>query len=171
VFLVTVFTALLGSGFQRWTYPFLWVPELSLSSATSFSQLSACRLSLSSLFCRLSTQTVFELTGNRSVRVRVTLRLTVTGPHSITLARTAQIKPLATAHIVACLSVGVFSRRLLSHCLVTGVFTESFPSNDCLCWLHNSGFQRNSHSILCYALDMCAKNKMQLKFDLWVMCS
>jgi hypothetical protein len=29
VFSVTVFTVLLGSGFQRWTLLFLWVPELS----------------------------------------------------------------------------------------------------------------------------------------------
>jgi hypothetical protein len=28
------------------------------------------------------------------------------------------------------------------HCLATGVFTEPFPSNDCLCWLHKSGFQQ-----------------------------
>jgi hypothetical protein len=36
VFSVTVFTVLLGSGFQRRTFPFLWVPELSLASPTSF---------------------------------------------------------------------------------------------------------------------------------------
>jgi hypothetical protein len=30
---------LLGSGFQWRTFPFLWVPELSPTSATSFSQL------------------------------------------------------------------------------------------------------------------------------------
>jgi hypothetical protein len=29
---------LLGSNFQWRTFPFLWVPELSLASATSFSQ-------------------------------------------------------------------------------------------------------------------------------------
>jgi hypothetical protein len=29
---------LLGSGFQQRLFPFLWVPELSLASATSFSQ-------------------------------------------------------------------------------------------------------------------------------------
>jgi hypothetical protein len=32
---VTVFTVLLGSGFQQWTFPFLWVPEMSLASATA----------------------------------------------------------------------------------------------------------------------------------------
>jgi hypothetical protein len=54
VFSVTVFTALLGNGFQRRTFPFLWVLELSPSSATIFSflttttlsWLSACRPSL-----------------------------------------------------------------------------------------------------------------------------
>jgi hypothetical protein len=29
---------LLGSGFQRWAFPFLWVPELSQASAISFQQ-------------------------------------------------------------------------------------------------------------------------------------
>jgi hypothetical protein len=28
-----------------------------------------------------------------------------------------------------------------SHCLAVGMFAEPFPSNGCLCWLHNSGFQ------------------------------
>jgi hypothetical protein len=36
VFSVTVFTVLLGSGFQRQTFPFLRLPELSPASATSF---------------------------------------------------------------------------------------------------------------------------------------
>jgi hypothetical protein len=36
VFSVMIFTVLLGSGFQWQTFPFLWVPELSLASATSF---------------------------------------------------------------------------------------------------------------------------------------
>jgi hypothetical protein len=35
---VTSSLSLLGSGFQRWTFPFLWVPEPSLASATSCSQ-------------------------------------------------------------------------------------------------------------------------------------
>jgi hypothetical protein len=29
---------LLGSGFQQWMFPFLWVPELFMASATSFKQ-------------------------------------------------------------------------------------------------------------------------------------
>jgi hypothetical protein len=35
---VTTSLPLLGGSFQRWTSPFLWVPELSPVSATSFSQ-------------------------------------------------------------------------------------------------------------------------------------
>jgi hypothetical protein len=35
-FSVTVFTVLLDSGFQRQMFPFLWVPEVSLASATNF---------------------------------------------------------------------------------------------------------------------------------------
>jgi hypothetical protein len=35
---VTSSQPLLRSGFQRWTFPFLWVPKLSPASATSFSQ-------------------------------------------------------------------------------------------------------------------------------------
>jgi hypothetical protein len=35
VFSVTVFSALLGSGFQQRTFPFLWFPELSPTSATA----------------------------------------------------------------------------------------------------------------------------------------
>jgi hypothetical protein len=44
VFSVTVFTVLLGSGFQQQTYPFLRVSELSPASATSFcnSQPTVC---------------------------------------------------------------------------------------------------------------------------------
>jgi hypothetical protein len=36
VFSVTVCIALLSSGFQRQAFPFVWVPELSPDSATSF---------------------------------------------------------------------------------------------------------------------------------------
>jgi hypothetical protein len=37
---VTSSLPLIGSGFQRQMFPFLWVPELSPASATSFSQLT-----------------------------------------------------------------------------------------------------------------------------------
>jgi hypothetical protein len=29
-----------------------------------------------------------------------------------------------------------------SYCLAMDMFTEPFPSNACLCWIHNSGFQQ-----------------------------
>jgi hypothetical protein len=44
-----------------------------------------------------------------------------------------------------CMSVAVITWRLLSHCLAVGIFAELFPSNSCLCWLHNSGFQQTCH--------------------------
>jgi hypothetical protein len=44
VFSVTDFTALLDSGFQRRTFPFMWVPELSLASATTVSFLITATL-------------------------------------------------------------------------------------------------------------------------------
>jgi hypothetical protein len=44
---------------------------------------------------------------------------------------------------------------LLSHCLVTGVLEELFPSNGCLCWLHNSGFQQTCHNMNFYNLNIC----------------
>jgi hypothetical protein len=33
------------------------------------------------------------------------------------------------------------------HCLATGTSAEPFPTNRCLCWFHNSGFQQTCHSI------------------------
>jgi hypothetical protein len=60
---VTYSLPLLGSGYQRRTFPFLWVSELSLASATSFS-------------LQLLTA-VLWLTECNKVRVRVTLRLAV----------------------------------------------------------------------------------------------
>jgi hypothetical protein len=90
VFSVTVFTALLGSGFQRRTFPFLWVPELSPASATKLLQLSTdCLQTLSRLtltprlrpahtnllLCKLPSQDSSQL--SEIFRVRVTLRLAV----------------------------------------------------------------------------------------------
>jgi hypothetical protein len=76
VFSITVFTALLGNGFQWRMFPFLWVPELFLASATSFcnSQLTCtdCWLSLNSSLDSNSTWTDWLM-----VKVKVTLRLTV----------------------------------------------------------------------------------------------
>jgi hypothetical protein len=44
VFPVLVFTLLLGNVFQQWTFLFLWVPKLSLASATSFLLLTTATL-------------------------------------------------------------------------------------------------------------------------------
>jgi hypothetical protein len=44
MFSVMVFTVVLGSSFEQWTFPFLRVPELSLSSANSSSLLTASTL-------------------------------------------------------------------------------------------------------------------------------
>jgi hypothetical protein len=55
--------------------------------------------------------------------------------------------PLPAGYIVACVFVAAITWRLLSHCLATGAFTEPFPSNRCLCWLHNCGFQQTCHNI------------------------
>jgi hypothetical protein len=69
LFSVTVFSALLGSGFQRQTLPFHWVPQMSTASSTAAVCLSTClpeeflSLSLSrslslSLLSRLSARTL-----------------------------------------------------------------------------------------------------------------
>jgi hypothetical protein len=44
-------------------------------------------------------------------------------------------------------SVAAIMWRLVSHSLATGVFAASFPSNGCLCWLQDPGFQQTCHSI------------------------
>jgi hypothetical protein len=40
---------------------------------------------------------------------------------------------------VACVSVATITLRLFIHRLETRLFTDPFPSNGCLCWLHSSG--------------------------------
>jgi hypothetical protein len=86
------------------------------------------------------------------------------GPRYIASGRTAQKTPFHAAamlyrdiaiaadcienitsnssSIVAYVSVAAFTWCLLSHCLAAGVLAEPFPTNGCLCWLHNSGFQQ-----------------------------
>jgi hypothetical protein len=44
-------------------------------------------------------------------------------------------------------STAAITWQLLSHCLRMGVYAEPFPSNGCLCQLHNSGFHHTCHSI------------------------
>jgi hypothetical protein len=133
LFSVTDFTELLGNGFQRWTFPFLWVLEMAPASATSYNTLvTVCLQTLSPLLSRLSTRTLPGLTGNGSWSSLYSLGTENTAFHS--------------SSTVACVSVVAFTRRLLSHCLATSVSTEPFLSNSCLCWLHNSGFQQTCHN-------------------------
>jgi hypothetical protein len=62
VFSVTVFTALLGIGFQWPSFPFPSVPELSLASATSFSLLTVYLQTISlSLSLSLSLSQLTDL--------------------------------------------------------------------------------------------------------------
>jgi hypothetical protein len=81
VFSFMVVTSLLGSGFQRRTLPFLWVPELSLASATSNSRLT---VSLRTLSRPLESESESELhnewrfTANQFVLPPSRLRITTT---------------------------------------------------------------------------------------------
>jgi hypothetical protein len=50
--------------------------------------------------------------------------------------------------VVAYVTVAAVTWHEPSHCLATGVFAEPFPSNGCLWWLHNPGFQQTCHNIM-----------------------
>jgi hypothetical protein len=115
-----VCTSLLGSGFQRRTFPFLWVPELSPASATIFS--TDCLPAVS-----LSTQTL-GLSANGCCP----------SLYSLDTDRTENTASNSSS-IVSCMPVVAITWRLLSHCLAMGVFAEPLPSNGCLCYLHSSG--------------------------------
>jgi hypothetical protein len=101
-----VFTALLGSGFQRRTFPFLWVPELSPAPSCCSSQLAGYLQTLSLSLSRLS--------GSWS------------SLYGFGTDRTED------SSSVACVAVAAIKWRLLSYCLATGVFAEPFPSNGCV---------------------------------------
>jgi hypothetical protein len=108
-------------------FPFSWVPELSPASATSVcnSQLTAC------------LQTPSRLTGDGSWA----------SLYSLGTDRTENSASNSSC-IVACVSVATITRRLQSHCLATGVFTEPFRGNGYFCWLHHSCFQQTCHNIV-----------------------
>jgi hypothetical protein len=80
VFSATVFTALLGSGFQRWTFPFFWIPKLPSASVVSFSLLSQLQLSteclpetLSRLLVKSKSKLLYDLPPvHRGVKSLVT---------------------------------------------------------------------------------------------------
>jgi hypothetical protein len=120
VFSVTDFTALLGSGFQRQTFPFL--SHQLLTSHNCSSQLTACRLS--------------RLTGNGSW----------SSFYSLGTDRTENTASNGSS--IASLSVPAITWQLLSHCLATGMFAEPFPSNGCLWWPYNSDFRQTCHNML-----------------------
>jgi hypothetical protein len=89
VFSVTVFTALLGSSFQRQTFHFLWVSELSSASATSCnSQLTICLQTFSRLTHRLTPKLAY-ISQQPSPLLEA-------GSLYIALARTPQKTPLPT---------------------------------------------------------------------------
>jgi hypothetical protein len=51
---------------------------------------------------------------------------------------------------------------LCSCCLAMSMFTEPFPTNCCLCWLPNSGYQQTWHNNNNYRNDLCVE-VMRLK--------
>jgi hypothetical protein len=74
----------------------------------------------------------------------------VTGPryrYNLSTDRTENTTSNSSSN-VACVSVASITWRLLSHRLATGVFTVTFPSKGCLCWLHNSRFQQTCYNFL-----------------------
>jgi hypothetical protein len=125
---------LLGSGFQRRTFPFLWVPEVFPASATSFSLLSTATLKWV-FACRLPRDSF------QDSRLRLSGNGSWSSLYSLGMDRTENIASNISS-IVACVFVAAFTWRLLSLCLATGVFTEPFPSNGCHSWA-----QLTSHNI------------------------
>jgi hypothetical protein len=98
-----------------------WPQPLQLSTTS--------RLSLK-IPAKLSTWILLGLTGNGSW----------SSSYSLSMEHTKTPLP-----ILACTSVVASVWWLLSHCLAMGVFTEPFPSNGCLYWLHNFGCQQTYH--------------------------
>jgi hypothetical protein len=125
VFSVTVFTALLGSSFQWWMFPFLWIPKLSLASTTSISLLTTANLNWLTA-CRLSL-TLYSSTHNGSWSLLYSLGMERTentaSNHSSVIALASVVAHHATA-----------TEPLPSN----GHVCRAFPSNSCLCWLHSS---------------------------------
>jgi hypothetical protein len=65
------------------------------------------------------------------------------GPCYVALSWTAQKTSLPLLNVITV----VITWQILSHCLATAKSAEPFPSNSCLCWVHNSGFQQICHII------------------------
>jgi hypothetical protein len=68
---------------------------------------------------------------------------------SIASARSARRTPLPAA-LLFYVRVAPITWHITSRRLAMGVFTEPFPNNSCLCWLHNSGFHQTCHNIFTY---------------------
>jgi hypothetical protein len=87
---------------------------------------------------RRATVEVFEPASTRGPL------LMAAGPryvYSLGMYRTVNTT-FSSSTVVLCLSVDAITKRLLTHCLATGVLTELFPLSGCLCWLHNSCVQQ-----------------------------
>jgi hypothetical protein len=61
--------------------------------------------------------------------------------------------------------------RLLSHCLATGVFTEPFPSNGCLCWLHNSSADIPQYDLWALKFYVDVKLAQRINSTRWITIS
>jgi hypothetical protein len=128
MFSVTVFTALHGSGFQRWTFPssgFPTCPRPHLpDSLLSQLQLSSdCLQNLCRLNCNGSWSTLHK-------------------------PRTGRTRNAASTSfsVVLCFCAAATTWRILSHCIATAVYKQPLTSNGCLCWFQNSGFQQICHN-------------------------
>jgi hypothetical protein len=89
----------------------------------------------------------------------------------IASAQTAKRTPLTTARLLLphiaintdCVentaSQLLHCCMFFSCCLATDKFAELFPSNICLCWLHNSGFRQTYHNIYIYTRTHAHKKK------------
>jgi hypothetical protein len=94
VFSVTVFTALLGNGFQCRTFPFLWVPELSPAWPTA----TICLQTLSRLTRNGSWSSLCSLGTDRTENIASN-----------------------TYSVVACVSAAAITWQIMSHCIATAV--------------------------------------------------
>jgi hypothetical protein len=77
---VTSSLLLLGSGFQRRKFPFLWVPELSPTSATGFSKQQLTKLRLSNSTHSPTDRLVLLITSRHRPHIKHCFSLAVHGP-------------------------------------------------------------------------------------------
>jgi hypothetical protein len=96
---------LLGSGFERWTFLFLWVPELPSASAPSFSQQQLTTTESQQLFNSLTEQLSHSATNYSAYDISV---------------RTAQKTPFHYCRAIVAVKTFFFMKPLLSNacCMV-----------------------------------------------------